>query len=84
MTLQDITNFLDKKIDKNENEIIISFYEIRMEMNLSKQDTNTFLEYCKTRLENLGYKVFYTGDKFIQNEKIRIVQTNELMVAIKQ
>ncbi|MEI3395339.1 MAG: hypothetical protein V8R82_06550 [Clostridia bacterium] len=83
MTLQEITNFLDKKIDKNEKEVIISFYEVRMKMNLSKQDTDTFLSYCKTRLENFGYKVYFTGDEFIQNGNMRVVQSNELMIAIK-
>lgn len=83
MTLQEITNFLDKKIDKNEKEVIISFYEVRMKMNLSKQDTDIFLSYCKTRLENFGYKVYFTGDEFIQNGNMRVVQSNELMIAIK-
>lgn len=35
MTMQEITEYLDDKIAKNQNEIIITFYEIRVKMNLS-------------------------------------------------
>lgn len=58
MTMQDITDFLDNKINKNENEIVITFYEIRVKSNLSEAETDDFLALCKTRLENMGYQVF--------------------------
>lgn len=84
MTMQEITEFLDDKIKKNENEIIISFYEIRVKKNLSEIETDNFLELCKTRLENLGYQVFFTGAKFVFQNANRTVQPNELMIAIKE
>lgn len=84
MTMQDITNFLDNKIEQNENEIIIKFYEVRVKMNLSEEETDAFLGLCKTRLERLGYQVFFTGAKFVFNNTNRIVEPNELMVAIKE
>lgn len=83
MTTQNITDFLDKKIAKDENEIVISFYELRVKMNLSQEDVALFLEYSKTRLVNLGYKVFFNGDSFLYNGENRTVQDNELMIAVK-
>lgn len=32
MTMQEITEYLDNKIEQNEKEIIITFYEIRVKM----------------------------------------------------
>ena len=84
MTMQDITNFLDNKIKKNENEIVVTFYEIRIKNNLSEAQTDNFLALCKTRLENMGYQVFFTGAKFVFQNVNRTVQPNELMVAIKE
>lgn len=83
MTMQEITEFLDDKIKKNENEITISFYEIRVKKNLSENETDNFLELCKTRLENLGYQVFFSGAKFVFQNANRMVQPNQLMIAIK-
>ena len=84
MTMQDITNFLDNKIKKNENEIVVTFYEIRIKNNLSETENDDFLALCKTRLENMGYQVFFTGAKFVFQNANRTVQPNELMVAIKE
>lgn len=84
MEMQEITEFLDDKIKKNEKEIIISFYEIRVKKNLSEIETDNFLGLCKTRLENLGYQVFFTGAKFVFQNANRTVQPNQLMIAIKE
>lgn len=83
MTMQDITEFLDNKILENENKIIITFYEIRVERHLTKAETKMFLSFCKIRLENLNYQVFSTGEEYIYENSTKIVETNELMVAIK-
>ena len=50
MTMQDITNYLDNKIAKNSNEIVVTFYEARVKMNLSEEETDNLLANCKTRL----------------------------------
>ena len=84
MKMQEITNFLDEKIENNNNKIVISFYELRIKMNLTEEETNSFLEYSKTRLENLKYKVYKTKEKYIEENKEKIVEQNELLVAIKQ
>lgn len=45
--------------------------------------TNQFLDYAKIRLENLGYKVYFTGDNYTYNNATKIVKDNELLVEIK-
>lgn len=84
MPLQFITEFIDKKIDKNPNFLIFTFFEVRIKLNLSEKEADEFLRLSRTRLENLNYKVYFTGAKYIYNNKERIVENNELLVAIKQ
>ncbi len=83
MTMQEITRYLDNKIDKNENIVIITFYEVRIKFDLSEGETQEFLRLCRTRLENLGYQGYFTGAKYKYQGEERVVQSNELMVAIK-
>ena len=84
MTMQEITQYLDNKIDKNENLVIITFYEVRIKFDLSEEETQEFLRLCKTRLENLGYEVYFTGARYRYQGESKVVQSNELMVAIKE
>ena len=67
-----------------QNEIIFTFYELRIKHNLTEEQTDEFLALCKTRLENLDYKVFFTGARFTYKEQQKVVQDNELLVAIKE
>ena len=83
MTLKFITDYIDEKIRKNENKVVFSFYEIRIKLDLSEEETDELLKLRKTRLENLGYQVYFTGAKFTYNNTNMVVQPNELMVAIK-
>lgn len=84
MTMQEITKYLNDKMELNEKQIIITFYEVRVKMNLSEEDTKHFLKLCATRLENLKYKIFYTGNKFMYDKEYKIVLPNQLMIAIKE
>lgn len=84
MTTQFVEDYIQYKISKNENEIIYTFYELRVKNNLSEAEVDEFLRLNKIRLENLGYKVFFTGAKFVYQNANRTVQPNEFMVAIKE
>lgn len=84
MSMQEITEYLDNKIEKNENIIEVTFFEVRVKMNLSEEETQEFLRLCKTRLENLGYQVFFTGARYNYGGKNKIVEINNLMIAIKE
>lgn len=83
MKLKDITLYIDNKIEKNPNFIVFSYYDIRVKLDLSEEETNEFLRLSRIRLENLGYKVYFTGAKYIYDNTNRIVEDNELLVAIK-
>ena len=83
VTFTDVADFLEEKTKKDTNFIIYSFYELRIKKNLSKEETMQFLDYSKIRLINYGYKVFFTGQKYNYKNTNRIVQDNELLVAIK-
>lgn len=84
MTIQFVEDYIQDKISKNENEIIYTFYELRVNNNLSEEEVDEFLRLNKIRLENLGYKVFFTGAKFVYQNANRTVQPNQFMVAIKE
>lgn len=84
MTIQFVEDYIQYKMNKNKNEIIYTFYELRVKNNLSEEDVDEFLRLNKIRLENLGYKVFFTGAKFVYQNANRTVQPNEFMVAIKE
>lgn len=84
MTTQFVTEYLDNKIEKNENYIKCTFYELRVEKNLSEEEVEKLLELTKTRLENMNYQVYFTGAKFKYNGKEQQVQTQDYMIAIKE
>lgn len=84
MTMKQVTEYLDKKIEQNENFIKITFYELRVKLNLTQEETNKMLELAKTRLENMNYKVYFTNEKFAYQNMILTVKQNELMIAIKK
>lgn len=83
MTIQFVTEYLDNKIVENENYIECSVYDLRVKQNLTKKDVDIFLQYAKTRLENLNYQVYFTGAKFSYKGERKIVESNNYMVAIK-
>ena len=74
----------DKDGKATTKELVIGNYEARVKMNLSEEETDNLLANCKTRLENFGYQVFFTGARFVYDNCTRTVQDNELMIAIKE
>lgn len=83
MNLEYITEYIDKKIYKNDKFITVTFYELRIKEDLSKEDTFIFLKMSKQRLINLGYKIYETGERYTFDGKEKIVRSNVLFVAIK-
>ena len=84
MTMKQVTEYLDKKIEKNENFIKITFYEARVTHNLTTEETSKLLELDKIRLENLKYKVYFTNEKFTYQNVPLMVKQNELLIAVKE
>ena len=84
MKLEYITEYINKKIYKNENLITVTFYELRVKEDLSKEDTYIFLQMSKQRLINLGYTIYETGQKYTYAGKEKTVRSNVFYVAIKE
>ena len=84
MTQQFVTDYINKKIQENEDYIRYTFYELKVTNNLTDEELQIFLEMNKNYFENKGYKVYFTGAKFIYKNCKRIVESNELMIAIKE
>ena len=82
MTLQEIDQYLENKLKSNENIIEFTFYELRLKLNLSTEETYNFLHLVSTKLENNNYKIYRTGQEYFYGEKKK-VEDNQLMVAIK-
>lgn len=83
MTMQFISDLIDKKIDENPNFIRFTFYELRVKENLSEADTDTLLSLAAQRLENNRYLIYKTGDTYTLNGEHKKVESNELLIAIK-
>ena len=78
-----VESILEEKMNKNVNFIEISFYEIRIKNDLSKNDSFEFIRLARTKLENLGYDVYPTNSKYKYKGEEHIVPENELLIAIK-
>jgi hypothetical protein len=83
MSLQYIDQYIENKIKINENFVIFTFYELRVNLNLSSKETLNFLHLASTKLENNNYKTYRTGQEFIYNGQKLKVEDNQLMIAVK-
>ena len=81
------TTLIEKKID-NPNYIIYSYYEVNVEYpkeyGIVKQDLGMFLQKLRKRLKEENYHVYTEGQKFEYDNAQRVVESNEVLVAIKQ
>lgn len=83
MTLRFINNNVNNKINNNPEFIKYTFYELRVKENLTEDEMYSFLSLVKIRLENIGYKVYSTGQKYLYDCQEQTVKNNELLIAIK-
>lgn len=84
MTLLDIDKDIHKKINENVRYVRYSYFELRVKYNLSEDDAKIFVKLARNKLENLGYKVYLQGERFVFENADRIVDTNEYLIAIKE
>ena len=49
-----VGRYIDYKLLENEEEIRITFYELRVKENLTEIETEEFLQLCKNKLENMN------------------------------
>lgn len=83
MNLEDISNIIDSKIEENEEKLIFKFYEMKVKLDLSDEELLDVLHLISIRLNNLGYKVYKTDQKYVFKDREYTVQSSELFVAIK-
>jgi len=83
MDLQEIDAYIENKISKDEECIIFSFYELRVKLNLSSNETMTFIQLASIKLENSNYKIYRTGQEYHYNGKKK-VEDNQLLTSIEK
>ena len=83
MNLIEITDLIEHKIEQNPNKIVFSFFEMKIKLGLSDSVIEATIDLIATRLTNIGYKVYKTGETYIFQDNKYIVETNELLVGIK-
>lgn len=81
--IKEVDDYLEKKISQNSGFIIFTFYELRISLDLSLEDTFEFLRLVSIKLVNNNYKVYRTGQEYNYNGKNK-VKENELLIAIKK
>lgn len=84
MMTEYVGRYIEYKLLENEEEIRITFYELRVKENLTEMETEEFLQLCKNKLENMKYNVYFTGETFTYKQCNRMVQPNELLIAVKK
>lgn len=77
-------NLINEKELENSDYIRYTFYELRVKYNRSEKEVDEILEINKNYFENKGYNVYFTGARFVYQNANRLVQPNELMIAIKE
>jgi len=78
-----IETTLTEKICQNDNFIRYTYYELKVKYNLNEEELNRFLLLIRTKLENDNYNVYFTDAKFTYENANRIVQPNEILIAVK-
>ena len=81
MYKQFVDDYIDRKLEENENCIICSFFELRVKYNKTEAEVYEILNLLKNRLTNMRYKLYYKGQYYSQTEKVK---ENQFFVAIKE
>lgn len=84
MTLQQIDEYLENKLKKDRNRVVYTFYEVRIKQNLKAEESLNYIHLVATKLENIGYKVYRTGQDYKYKGKDYKVDSNELLVAVRK
>lgn len=84
MNLQQIDFYLENKLKQNQDYVIFTFYELRVKLNLSSEETLNFLHLVSTKLQNNNYRIYQLDQEYIYEGQRKKVEDNQLLVAIKQ
>ncbi len=78
-----IMDFIALKEKENPNYIRYSYFELKVKYNRSEADINEILRVSRDYFENKDYRVYFTNAEFEYQNARRRVESNELMIAIK-
>lgn len=84
MNLQQIDAYLENKLKQNQDYVVFTFYELRINLNLSSEETLNFLHLVSTKLQNINYRIYQLDQEYIYEGQRKKVEQNQLLVAIKQ
>ena len=79
-----IETTLPQKIEENLYFIRYTFYEIIVNYNLPQKAEWLFDSLIRNKLNNLGYKVYFSNKEYEFEGQKRTVEKNELVIAIKK
>ncbi len=82
MKTEFITEYIDYKIKENAELIILTYYELRVKLDLSNEQMQEFLELARIRLRNNNYKTYDIGESYTYNGLKKVVAENEMLVAM--
>ena len=74
---------MKKKENENENYIRYSYFELKVKSGLTEKEIDEVLRVSRDYFENKGYRVYFTNAEFEYQNAKRKVESNELMIAIK-
>lgn len=84
VTLEFVDNYLNEKLRQEEERIKLTFYEVRVKLNLEEEDAILFLKLIAQKLVNIGYHVYAPKQEYSYQGQKEMVKDNELLVGIKQ
>lgn len=83
MEEKDISVLINNKIKINSEIVVFKYYEMKIEKNLKEKELLATMNLISIKLNNLGYKVYRTGQKYNYKNKEYYVETDKLMIGIK-
>ena len=83
MDLKKIDDYYEMKVKQDSRHIICTFHDLRLKLELSKEEAYEFLVLFKNKLQNNGYTLYYKGDKYVYNGTVMYVKDNDFFVALK-
>lgn len=83
MNLKEIEQLINDKLNNDSQKIVISYYELKIKRNLENTELFGVLHIISEELEKRGYKTYRTGQQYILNNKKYIVESNELLIGIR-
>ena len=83
MTLEELNDIIESKINQNENFIIFTFYELMVKRDVHKSESDAVINLIKTKLINYNYDVYTTGESYTLNSVTYTVPINISLIAIK-